>query len=58
MEKLLILGLAYLMGAFTLGEPNMEKPNIVRCKADKAIKKTDKPVFSHQHYYIKDYDPN
>ena len=57
MEKLIIIGLAFLVGSFTIGNYTPDKPELPRCKAEKAVRSTDKPVYNHVHHVIKDYDP-
>jgi hypothetical protein len=57
MEKLIIIGLLFLFGSVSMGNYTPDKPVKLPCKAEKAIRPTDKVAHSHCHYVIKDYDP-
>lgn len=58
MEKLFIIGLAFLFGSLTVENRTPDKPKIHVYKANKEVRPTFKPSPSHAHYIIKDYDPN
>jgi hypothetical protein len=58
MEKIIIFSLALMIGSWTFGNYNTDKPQLIRHKADKSLKKTDKPHIIIYTYVIKDMDPH
>ena len=58
MEKIIILSLAIMIGSWSFGNYEIQKPQKIICKADQSNKKVDKLQIIRVTYVIKDMDPH